>query len=83
MHMLYDSDAFAVVHILANAPAEGHSATTEGPQLPRHGLPEVGALAVVLADKALVTAPVAGGHGGALAVHHVEHRRAGFAIDLF
>ena len=23
MHMLYDSDAFAVVHIQANAPAEG------------------------------------------------------------
>lgn len=36
MHMLYDSDAFAVVHILANAPGEGEPAA-EGPQLPRHG----------------------------------------------
>lgn len=37
MHMLYDSDAFAVVHILANAPAEGEAASDEGPQIPRHG----------------------------------------------
>jgi hypothetical protein len=37
MHMLYDSDAFAVVHILANAPTEGEVVTDEGPQIPRHG----------------------------------------------
>ncbi|GLS15663.1 MULTISPECIES: BTH_I0359 family protein [Hydrogenophaga] len=36
MHMLYDSEAFAVVHILANAPAEGETAPA-GPQMPRHG----------------------------------------------
>ena len=32
MHMLYDSDAFAVVHIQANAPAEGEVAVADGPQ---------------------------------------------------
>jgi len=37
MHMLYDSDAFAVVHILANAPAEGEETVDAGPQIPRHG----------------------------------------------
>ncbi len=37
MNMLYDSDAFAVVHILANAPADGELETDEGPQIPRHG----------------------------------------------
>ena len=37
MHMLYDSDAFAVVHILANAPAEGEDTSAQGPQIPRHG----------------------------------------------
>ena len=37
MHMLYDSDAFAVVHILANAPTEGEVVADEGPQIPRHG----------------------------------------------
>ena len=37
MHMLYDSDAFAVVHILANAPAEGEVVVDAGPQIPRHG----------------------------------------------
>ena len=37
MHMLYDSDAFAVVHILANAPVEGDTETADGPQIPRHG----------------------------------------------
>ena len=40
MHMLYDSDSFAVVHIYANAPtAEAHPAETpsEGPHMPRHG----------------------------------------------
>ena len=38
MNMLYDSDSFAVVHILANAQPE-HTPDTEaaGPQLPRHG----------------------------------------------
>lgn len=37
MNMLYDSDAFAVVHILANASAEGEDTTAQGPQMPRHG----------------------------------------------
>ena len=37
MHMLYDSDAFAVVHILANAPREGDAPAQPGPQMPRHG----------------------------------------------
>ncbi|AOF84254.1 hypothetical protein BSY239_91 [Hydrogenophaga sp. RAC07] len=37
MNMLYDSDAFAVVHILANAPAEGEDTSAQGPQIPRHG----------------------------------------------
>jgi len=37
MHMLYDSDAFAVVHILANAPEEGETQVPLGPQIPRHG----------------------------------------------
>ena len=37
MHMLYDSDAFAVVHILANAPEDGEAERLAGPQIPRHG----------------------------------------------
>ena len=39
MHMLYDSDSFAVVHIYANAPdqKDGVEAAPAGPQLPRHG----------------------------------------------
>ena len=37
MHMLYDSDAFAVVHILANAAIDGEAAEDEGLQIPRHG----------------------------------------------
>lgn len=44
MHMLYDSDTFAVVHILANAPLDapaqdndGPWADDDGPQMPRHG----------------------------------------------
>ncbi|MCW5653997.1 DUF3567 domain-containing protein [Hydrogenophaga sp.] len=37
MNMLYDSEAFAVVHILANAPAEGEDKAADGPQIPRHG----------------------------------------------
>lgn len=37
MNMLYDSDAFAVVHILANAPLEGDTTPADGPQMPRHG----------------------------------------------
>ncbi|MBL8388894.1 MAG: DUF3567 domain-containing protein [Hydrogenophaga sp.] len=37
MHMLYDSDAFAVVHILANAPVDGEIERFDGPQIPRHG----------------------------------------------
>ncbi|MCU0764020.1 MAG: DUF3567 domain-containing protein [Hydrogenophaga sp.] len=37
MNMLYDSDAFAVVHILANAPLDGEPAVADGPQMPRHG----------------------------------------------
>lgn len=37
MQMLYDSDAFAVVHILANAPTDGEVDQPDGPQIPRHG----------------------------------------------
>jgi hypothetical protein len=37
MHMLYDSESFAVVHILANAPADAAEAQAQGPQMPRHG----------------------------------------------
>lgn len=37
MQMLYDSDAFAVVHILANAPEDGDLQRPQGPQMPRHG----------------------------------------------
>jgi Protein of unknown function (DUF3567) len=37
MNMLYDSDAFAVVHILANAPLDGDLEVADGPQMPRHG----------------------------------------------
>jgi hypothetical protein len=37
MHMLYDSDAFAVVHIQSDAPAEGTVSVADGPQIPRHG----------------------------------------------
>jgi Protein of unknown function (DUF3567) len=38
MHMLYDSDSFAVVHILANA-ADPEAAVNgdDLPQMPRHG----------------------------------------------
>ena len=37
MQMLYDSDSFAVVHILANAPVDGEAERLDGPQIPRHG----------------------------------------------
>jgi len=37
MQMLYDSDAFAVVHILANAALDGELPAEEGPQMARHG----------------------------------------------
>ena len=37
MHMLYDSEDFAVVHIQADAPAEGEAQVNDGPQIPRHG----------------------------------------------
>ena len=37
MNMLYDSDAFAVVHIHANAPMAGDAEAEDGPQMPRHG----------------------------------------------
>jgi len=37
MNMLYDSETFAVVHILANAPLAGEVDAQAGPQLPRHG----------------------------------------------
>ncbi|MEY5100890.1 MAG: hypothetical protein RJA36_3609 [Pseudomonadota bacterium] len=39
MHTLYDSDSFAVVHILANAPAEASEgqAREVAHQLPRNG----------------------------------------------
>ncbi len=40
MHMLYDSDTFAVVHIFANASEAqplGSGAAPGGPQMPRNG----------------------------------------------
>lgn len=37
MNTLYDSDSFAVVHILANAPAVEDEGRPAPPQLPRHG----------------------------------------------
>ena len=37
MHMLYDSESFAVVHILANAAEDTAEASAQGPQMPRHG----------------------------------------------
>jgi hypothetical protein len=37
MNMLYDSDDFAVVHILANAALEGEPVVDQSPQIPRHG----------------------------------------------
>jgi hypothetical protein len=37
MNMLYDSETFAVVHIHANAPAEGEATADNGPHMPRHG----------------------------------------------
>ena len=36
MHMLYDSESFAVVHITAGTP-EGDQAGMNAPQMPRHG----------------------------------------------
>ena len=36
MHMLYDSDSFVVVHMQANAPAEGEPQAAH-PVLARHG----------------------------------------------
>jgi Protein of unknown function (DUF3567) len=37
MHMLYDSESFAVVHITAASPTLDQPAGSEGPQMPRHG----------------------------------------------
>ena len=37
MHMLYDSDSFAVVHILANAADAPTPGQEDLPQMPRHG----------------------------------------------
>jgi hypothetical protein len=37
MNLLYESDDFAVMHLLANEPAEGESATADQPTLERHG----------------------------------------------
>jgi len=37
MHMLYDSESFAVVHILASGGDAPSGLVTSGPQLPRHG----------------------------------------------
>lgn len=37
MNMLYDSDEFSVLHILANAADPGDASLPSGPQLPRHG----------------------------------------------
>lgn len=37
MHMLYDSESFAVVHILANASDDTTTPEDDRPQMPRHG----------------------------------------------
>ncbi|WP_342133343.1 BTH_I0359 family protein [Hydrogenophaga sp. OTU3427] len=37
MHMLYDSESFAVVHIQADALQDNEAAVPSGPQMPRHG----------------------------------------------
>ena len=37
MHMVYDSDAFAVVHLLAHDPHAVQSANHEDHHMPRHG----------------------------------------------
>ena len=37
MNLLYESEDFAVMHLLANKPAEGESATADQPTLERHG----------------------------------------------
>ena len=37
MNLLYESEDFAVMHLLANEPAEGESATADQPTLERHG----------------------------------------------
>ena len=37
MNLLYESDDFAVMHLLANEPAEGESVVADQPTLERHG----------------------------------------------
>lgn len=37
MHMLYDSDSFAVVHIYADAPSPEDGTLAPAPLMPRHG----------------------------------------------
>lgn len=37
MNLLYESEDFAVMHLLANEPAEGESAVADQPTLERHG----------------------------------------------
>ena len=37
MNLLYESETFAVMHMLANAPGDGTAATPSKPQLERHG----------------------------------------------
>jgi hypothetical protein len=37
MNLLYESDDFAVMHLLANEPAEGATAAADQPTLERHG----------------------------------------------
>jgi Protein of unknown function (DUF3567) len=37
MNMLYDSESFAVVHILANAPEASAEEAEPAPYMPRHG----------------------------------------------
>ena len=73
MHMLYDSDAFAVVHILANAPAEGDTEAADGPQIPRHGFEIVDTRSgkevdlgrdVPVADDSVATEHAVSGRGG-------------------
>ena len=37
MHMLYDSDTFAVVHILTAVPRDEQDTPADAPHMPRHG----------------------------------------------
>lgn len=37
MHMLYDSEHFAVMHLMADVSVDEHDVQAQGPQLARHG----------------------------------------------